>query len=104
MTAKTTTERQKSRQNKLNQIAQGAGYETWTKLETDIIKKGKIEMNAKNIESLAWEIYSIVSGADNKQEMHETLSAIEDWLNEGDLSDNPNASKLAEEFKEFYYI
>lgn len=45
MTAKTTNERQTARRTKLNQIAQNAGFGSWTKLETSVIK-GEIEMNA----------------------------------------------------------
>lgn len=44
MTAQTTTERQAKRRQKLNEIAQQAGYKTWGKFETATIEKGKIEM------------------------------------------------------------
>lgn len=40
----TTAERQSKRRQKLNEIAQAAGYKTWGKFETETIKKGQIEM------------------------------------------------------------
>ena len=44
MTAQTTAERQSKRRQKLNEIAQAAGYKTWGKFETETIKKGQITM------------------------------------------------------------
>ena len=58
-------------------------------------------MNGKKLAEMTEKIYSIVSGADNKQEHQEVTSAIEDWLSEYDGDDS--AETLADEFKEYYY-
>lgn len=59
-------------------------------------------MTTRN-EKLAYEIYLIVSGADNKSEADEILSAILEWMNAGYVSESDTVEKLAAEFEEYYY-
>lgn len=81
MTAKTTTERQKSRRNKLNQIAQDAGYETWTKYETSIIKKGVIKMDARELyENDNKKFWQIVTEMDSRELTDDGNYAPDGWM------------------------
>jgi hypothetical protein len=54
-------------------------------------------------DALIDEIYSIVSGADNKAEQEATKAAISDWLHDGGISYMDNVNTLADDFAEFYY-
>ena len=56
---------------------------------------------AARLDDLSWRIYSIVSGADNRDEMDVTRSDIHDWLADGDLDGSETAEQLAAEYNEY---
>ena len=53
------------------------------------------------LDDLSWRIYSIVSGADNCDEIEVTQSEIHDWLADGDLDGSETAEQLATEYIEY---
>lgn len=57
-------------------------------------------MDAKERSELVDKIYSIVSGADNIDEITEVKSAIDEWLADYDGGDT--ADELAADFQEYY--
>lgn len=67
----TAAERQSRRRQKLNQIAQDAGYQTWVMYETEIIKKGKIEMNAR--------VYKLEIYNADTEEWIDTIYGTTEW-------------------------
>ena len=53
------------------------------------------------LDDLSWRIYSIVSGADNCDEIEVTQSENHDWLSDGDLDGSETAEQLATEYIEY---
>ena len=59
-------------------------------------------MNERNLTTLAESIYSAVFGSiDDKYFAETKTTEIRDWLEAGDLDDNPNVTELAAEWREY---
>ena len=70
-------------------------------METAILEHGLLD--ADQAGRVAEAIYTIVSGADNRQERRETMAALVDWLREGSFrtGETLNPDTLAAEWREF---
>ena len=49
---------------------------------------------------LAEKVYSILSGADNKQEKQDFIAAFDEWMNDSEYEGS--VEELAAEFDEYY--
>lgn len=58
-------------------------------------------MENTTIQDVAHRIYSEVFGGDDKYHQSEHQGRIEDWLNDGDLSDNPTFEQLVADWIEY---